>query len=177
MKRRKALKGLVLFALGTQIVYSCKNKYKAIRSLPLENLDLKDEHIHLIDELSNKILPLSKIESLKDHTTTPFVLTMANDCLSPEERAKFTEGYQQFDAYIQQKTGSTLNAMTDQDFQEFFAMIRNEMNPENPEPVHFMIGFVRDKNIQYLTTSEYFLTTFREYEMAPGFYKGCEAIS
>ena len=177
MKRRKALKGMVLFALGTQIVYSCKDKFTAIKSLPLSNLPLNDKHIGVIEELSNKILPLSNIEALKDHTTTPFVLTMANDCLSEEDRGKFIEGYQQLDNFTKDKTGKTLPSMNDKEFQAFFDLIKEEYNPENPDPVHFLIRYVRDKNIQYVTSSEFFLTTYREYEMAPGFYNGCVTLS
>lgn len=168
---------MVLFALGTQIVYSCKNKFQAIRSLPLENLPLLDKDIELIEELSNKILPLKSIESLQNHTTTPFVLTMANDCLSEGDRDKFIEGYGQFDDYVKVTSGKSLKDLSDQEFKEFVSIMENKTERNNPSPVHFFAGFVRDKNIQYLTSSEYFLTTYRDYQMAPGFYKGCVALS
>lgn len=173
MKRRNALKGMVLFALGTHIVYSCKDKYQAIKSLPLSNLPLEDRDITLIENLSTRILPIANIENLKNHTTTPFVLTMANDCLSPEEKEKFVNGYQSFEAYTVEKTGKSLKSLTDEEF----SLLMTGMDATNPSPVSFFIQFVRDKNIQYLTTSEHFLTTYREYEMAPGFYNGCVPIS
>jgi hypothetical protein len=177
MKRRKAIKGMVLFALGSQIVYSCKDKYQAIKSLPLNNLPLSDKDLALIDQLSTNILPLQNIEALKDHTTTPFILTMANDCLSPEDRSKFIKGYQEFDNYVKGKLNKELAALTIEEFQSLMETIQKEIDRENPMPVHFFSSYVRDKNIQYLTSSEYFLTTYRAYEMAPGFYNGCVPLS
>ena len=63
------------------------------------------------------------------------------------------------------------------EFESLMEIIQKEIDRENPMPVHFFASYVRDKNIQYLTSSAYFLTNYREYEMAPGFYNGCVPIS
>jgi hypothetical protein len=175
MKRRKALKGMVLFALGTQVVYSCKDKYQAIKSLPIPNLPLSDANIELIETLSQRLLPLQKIEALQQHTTTPFVLTMAHDCLNPSDRQKFIEGYQVFDNYVQTSKGKKLAKLTESEFGSLAMDLENSGQEENTS-ASFFLRYVKEKNLQYYLSSEYFLTTYRDYEMAPGYYEGCVTI-
>jgi hypothetical protein len=53
--------------------------------------------------------------------------------------------------------------------------LENSDGGENT-PESFFINYVKEKNIQYYLSSEYFLTTYRDYEMAPGYYNGCVSL-
>ena len=97
MKRRDAVKGIILFSLGTGILYSCKDKYQAIRDLGLKYFEPVNKELDLIDKLSRTIVPLQTIPELANHTPLPFMFTMLDDVYKPKDRDAFLKGYQNFD--------------------------------------------------------------------------------
>lgn len=177
MKRRRAIQGIVLFTLGTQVLYSCKDKYAAIKSLPIPHLPLENNDISLIEDLSARILPIQQIEVLKDHTPVPFILTMAHDCQSPEDRDVFVKGYQNFDDYVKEKYGKSYSGLAEEEYTSLLESMEEMAGGENAIPEKIFFDFVKSKSIQYLTSTEHFMTNYRYYEMAPARYDGCKKIS
>jgi len=100
MKRRKAIRNIVLFSLGTGMIYSCKDKYEAIKQLNLKHLQAESSHLDILDDLSKLIVPIKDIPELAEHTALPFIMNMVDNVYNPKDRKLFVDGYKSFDQEI-----------------------------------------------------------------------------
>jgi len=176
MKRRDAVKGIILFSLGTGILYSCTDKYKAIRNLSLNHFEPLDNELDLLETLSSIIVPLNAIPDLLNHTPLPFIFTMLDDVYEPKERKIFLEGYQRFDGYIEKFTGKQFSQLNTE---EQIALVSRLNNHEEgiEKGIQDFYDIVKVESIHYLLTSEYYQRKINYYEMAPGRFKGDVIIS
>ena len=176
MKRRDAVKGIILFSLGTGFIYSCTDKYKAIRDLGLNHFQPKNKELDLVDMLSSAVVPLHSIPELENHTALPFMFTMLDDVYKPKERDLFIEGYQRFDEIID---ASEQKAFTKMNTEEQTALL-SRMNAREEgmdKRVQAVFDIVKKESIRYLKTSEYYQRRVNYYEMAPGRFMGDVLIS
>jgi len=176
MKRRDAVKGIILFSLGTGILYSCADKYKAIKDLNLNHFEPKDSELDLIEQLSNMIVPFQSIPELANHTALPLMFIMLDDVYKPEERVFFTDAYQSFDEIVEASEQKNFSQMN-QDEQNSFL---SRLNVHEEGIDQRLIGFydiIKNESLRYLKTSEYYQRKVNYYEMAPGRFKGDVLIS
>lgn len=171
MKRRKAIRNIVLFSLGTSIIYSCKDKYEAIRKLNLKHLIVENSHLDTLDDLSRFIVPLQNIPELAQHTALPFILNMIDNVFDEKERLIFVKGYQNFDDEVLRITGKKYHDLDLSEKQNFLEAM-NEETLEAPPELYAVFNAVKAKSIQYLTTSEYYQRKINYYQMAPGKFRG-----
>jgi hypothetical protein len=175
MKRRDAVKGIILFSLGTGILYSCADKYKAIRTLRLNHFEPLDEELDLLASLSNTIVPLNTIPDLINHTPLPFIFTMLDDVYNSQDRKVFQTGYQQFDAFIQGEMGKKFSYLSEEEQKLVVAQLNDQKEDRNLFNGFFSI--LKTESINYLKTSEYYNRKINYYEMAPGRFRGDILIS
>ena len=176
MKRRDAVKGIILFSLGTGIIYSCTDKYKAIRELKLNHFTPKDAELDLIEKLSNMIVPFQQIPELSNHTALPLMFTMLDDVYKPEEQTFFTEVYQNFDQIVE-SSGQKKFSIMDEDEQN---LLLSRLNNNEEGLDQRLVGFydiIKKESLRYFKTSEYYQRKVNYYEMAPGRFKGDVLIS
>ena len=176
MKRRDAVKGIILFSLGTSIIYSCTDKYKAIRDLKLHYFQPKDSELDVIETLSRVILPIHTIPELAMHTPLPLMFTMLDDVYKPEDRTAFLEGYQNFDRLVEVSEGSTFSQMKEED-QKAYVKRMNKAESGIDEVLTNFFKIVKAESLRYFKTSEYFQRKVNYYEMAPGRFNGDVLIS
>lgn len=171
MKRRKAIRNIVLFSLGTGIIYSCKDRYEAIKQLNLQNLIVDNSQLDVLDDLSRLIVPLQSIPDLAEHTALPFILNMVDNVFDEEDRQSFILGYQNFDQEILALRGKLYSKM---ELEEKNVLL-TEFNEESltaTKELYVVFNTVKSKSIQYLTTSEYYQRKVNYYQMAPGKFRG-----
>ncbi len=171
MKRRKALRNLVLFSLGAGLIYSCKDKYEAIKQLKLKNLQVEPYHLDLLDDLSKVILPLHQIPELKDHIALPFILNMVDKVYDSKDRQMFIDGYMTFDSEVMLLQGKKYSEMEIADKQLLITKLNEEKLVASLE-LYAVFNTVKAKSIQYLTNTEYYQRKINNYEMAPGRFRG-----
>ncbi len=176
MKRRDAIKGIILFSLGTGIIYSCTDKYNAIQDLKLKHFEPEKVELDLIEMLSRTIIPLDLIPDLADHTALPLIFTMLDDVYEQEDRDAFRDGYQNFDVLIESSEKKKFSEMNEEEQSLVIARLNNE-EEEMDEIVQLFFDIVKAESIRYLTTSEYYQRKVNYYEMAPGRYKGSVLIN
>ena len=176
MKRRNAVKGIILFSLGTGIIFSCTDKYKAIRSLALNHFEPLDNELDMLELLSNIIVPLNSIPDLSKHTPLPYIFTMLDDVYDPEARQVFLEGYKRFDGYVETYTGKTFNQMNVEEQKALVSQL-NTHKEGIDKGIQDFYDIVKDESIKYLLTSEYYQRKINYYEMAPGRFNGDVLIS
>ena len=175
MKRRTAIKGIVLFTLGTNLLYSCKDKYAAIKSLDLGYVKPTDAEIDLITDMADRVLPIQIIPGLQNHTTVPYTLKMVNDTHPADEREKFIKGYQEFNKFLQPKFNKTYSQLSDEEKDQLITEL-NESTDTVASEVVFFFKTLKSESIDYLVRSEYIQRNVRYYQIAPGVYNGCLQI-
>jgi len=176
MKRRDAVKGIILFSLGTGIIYSCSDKYKAIRELALNHFEPKNEELDLLEKLSLAIVPIHLIPDLVDHTSLPLMFTMLDNVYEAKDQAVFQAGYQNFSQFTESLVGKRFEKMSQEERTDL--LIRFNEKEEGIDPaMQKFYDMVKTESIRYLKTSEYYQRKINYYEMAPGRYRGDVLIS
>jgi hypothetical protein len=87
MKRREAIRSVVLISAGAAFLYQCKEKAATIT---LKNIPLNGAEQELMDNLTEFILPGTNLKN------TEFVLMMVDDIAAPEDQKKFINGMKIF---------------------------------------------------------------------------------
>ena len=171
MKRRTAIRNVVIISAGASLLPSCMQESSS--SIPLKNISITGSEEQMLARLTEAIIPKTKdfigANDLKAHE---FVLTMIDDCVSPEDQKKFTEGLKEFDKLSHDKFGQVFTGFTAEQKRSMIADI--EGKKDIPENVQKFYGTVKRYTIQSFTSSEKYLLDIRKYKQTPGGnFKGC----
>jgi len=80
MKRRNALKSIVVVSAGTVIFPACQPT-EEVPSIPVfDNLAIDKNQYNLLGELTEYLLPKKDLEIPTPEPTSEFILNMMNDC-------------------------------------------------------------------------------------------------
>ena len=174
MNRRSAIRNVAIISAGAAFLPSCYNSDKS--SLPLKNLSLTGSQEKMLAALSETIIPTYNsfigAKGLKSHE---FVLTMVDDCSSPEEQKKFTNGMIAFEELCKTKLDRAFENCTPQQRNELVTDIEQKKNVAGP--VNDFYSTVKRYTLQSFTSSKEFMTDIRKYKLVPGpNYKGCVPV-
>ncbi len=170
MNRRKAIQSLALITAGAALLPACN-----VEKIPVfENVPLEPSQYKLIDQLVQALLPRTDTPITTPETTTDFILTMFNDCRSPEDIEKYLSGLKAFEQVLKEQKKAAFKKMTaDQKntlLNEFF-----EAEAAN-EQIMYFIDNTRDMATWHFTSSEYYMKNLLDFEFIPGRYIGCSEI-
>lgn len=171
MKRRSALGAIIFYSLSAHTLVSCKDKYLAIKDLKLQNIKLKNHQLDLIDELCNIIFPTYHIPEFKNHSALPHLLTMTDDCISQEMQKDFLAGLNSLEEDIQKKFSKPFGKLTKEQKLNFIKEL-NSSKKENDKTLSFF-KTVKQRTLEYFTTTEFYMRKIQMYEMAPARFLGC----
>ena len=171
MKRRNALKGIVLFSLGSSMIYSCTDPFQAVKDLNLDFVKPENPQMEIIDSISKLAVPFQKIPALAEHTALPFILKMVDDIYEPKNRDEFIAGYQSFDTDVKTLTQKSFGKL---EGAEQIALLKRLNNKEEglPKGMQNVYDVIKSESLSYLRNSEYYQRKVNYYEMAPGRFKG-----
>ncbi len=174
MKRRTAIRNVVLISAGASLLPSCMQETGS--SIPLKNISISGSQEQMFAQLTEIIIPKTKdfigANDLKAHE---FMLTMIDDCTSPDEQKNFTEGLKDFDKLSHDKFGQLFTSFTPEQKRSLIADI--ESKKDVPENVQKFYGTVKRYTIQSFTSSEKYLLDIRKYKQTPGGdFKGCVPV-
>lgn len=175
MNRRTAIRNVVLISAGASLLPSCMQQDKP--AIALKNLSLTGSQEEMLAELAETIIPkTADFIGAKDLKAHEFVLTMVDDCSSPEDQKKFTAGMQSFEDAFKKKTDQSFLKATPQQRKDFLLLV--EKKQDIPEDAVAFYGTVKRYTVQSFTTSQKFLTDIRKYKLVPGSnYKGCVPVA
>lgn len=178
MKRRTAVKSIVLFSLGGTMLYACKDKYEAIKSLNLNYLQPENAELDILSDLVERIVPMKGIPALEEHTSLPFILKMVNDCYPVKARDKFVEGYQTFATFVEENTGKAFNRCSEEEKADLLSTLNLDGTQGEDLPSYLaLFRTLKSEGLNYLVNTEHVQRQVRYYQMAPGYFKGDVAIS
>lgn len=173
MNRRTAIRQVVFISAGAALLPSCLQHDKS--SILLKNISISVPEENMLAELTETIIPkTNNLIGAKDLEAHAFVLTMIDDCSSPEDQKKFTNGLKAFDKLSHDKFGQLFTSYTAAQKKELLTAIENKK--DIPEEALQFYGTVKRYTIQSFTSSKEYMTGIRNYNIIPGQYKGCVPV-
>ena len=171
MKRREAIQNIFLLSAGLALLPSCEMEEKG----PVyANVPLEKGQRTLMNLLTNAILPREGTEVSTPESTTDFILTMLNDCTSPEDIQKYLLGMKEFQMGIKELYNTTFKKLAPEKQLALFAGLG-----ESEKMTDAAKGFFKqtvDATRRHFTSSEYFMKNRLDFEFVPGRYLGCEPV-
>ena len=171
MNRRTAIRNAVIISAGAAFLPSCMQDEKS--KIALKNITLSESQEEMLAALSEAIIPKTNnfigASDLKAHE---FVLTMVDDCSSPEDQQQFTEGLKAFDKLSHDKFGQIFTGYTPE--QKKLLLTDLENKKDIPDIALNFYRTVKRYTLQSFTSSKEYMTGIKKYKMVPGNnFKGC----
>ena len=175
MNRRSAIRNVIYFSAGAVLLPACARDEKGV--IVLKNISLTGSQEKTLAALTESILPKTKsfigAADLKAHE---FILTMIDDCSSPEDQERFMNGQKAFEELTKKKFSKAFYDCSAGEKKELLKTIKQTSN--QPGEVNVFYDTVRHYTIQSFTSSKEYLTQIRNYKMVPGpDFKGCVPVS
>jgi len=168
MRRREAIRNVLIAAAGTVFITSCSES-NVIEFLSDDGLRLNRRHKKYLAKICETFLPLSDL-SEKISQPVDFILRMINDCYSREDIENFTIGFDQYKLLMKE---SQIKIKT-RDIEKALPIIKSALNASEPQDeLVFLINSTKNLAIRYLMTSEYYMKNYLEYKLIPERFDGC----
>ena len=129
----------------------------------------------LLAELAETIIPATTTPGAKDISAHLFALKMLDDCYKPEDQQKFVTGMAQFEKICKTKNERSFVDCTAQ--QRAFLLTDIESKKDQDDELSFFYATIKKLTIQAYTTSKFYLTNVRVYELVPGRFHGCVPVT
>ncbi len=179
MKRRTVFKHLAVASAAAWLLPGCVADPKKV-SIALNRLQITADEESLLGDLADVMIPASD-----DSTTGPgaravgahlFALVMIDDCHPVEDQEKFLRGMRNFNKSIQSLTGESF-AKADADERLSMLTSFEQNSDKSDEDTRAFYSLTRRYIIQGYTSSQYFLTEVKPYQLVPGpNYNGCAPV-
>ena len=171
MKRREAIQNIGLLGIGVTLLPACQWQEEG----PVyANVPLEKGQRTLLEIVTKALFPTEGTEVQTPESTTDFILTMLNDCASPEDIQKYTRGIKDFQETVKSQFNTSFKQLDASQRKTFFSSIANsETASDNLK--HFF-NTTAGMSRWHFTSSEYFMKKYRDFEFAPGRYIGCREV-
>lgn len=164
MKRREALKGLIVIAGGITLLPSCLNN-KGKASIALKNFRISADQERLLAEIASTIIPKTDTPGAKEMGSYLFVLKMLDDCYEKDVQQKFVQGLDQLENSTKKRFGNSFVNCTVDQKEKVLRGVENKA-AYLPE-VHDFYNVMKERTIQGYLTSKYVLLNIQKYELIP----------
>jgi hypothetical protein len=154
MKRREAIRSVVLISAGAAFLSQCKEKAATIT---LKNIPLTGAEQDMMTELTEFILPGTDLRN------ADFILMMADDCLSPEDQNKFRAG---------------MKEVTEKGFTKMSSDERSQYVSTLDGDAKIFYEMVKGGTIENFTSSEKYLKEVKNItNLIPPKFQACVAVN
>ena len=175
MNRRTAIRNVVIISAGAGLLPSCLSDDKC--AIPLKNISITGSQEKMLAELAESVIPkTANFIGAKDLKAHEFVLTMVDDCTSPEEQKMFIEGMKQFEETCKKKWDNSFVKCSAQQKSELLQAMESKKDIQ--EEVLKFYGTVKRYTFQNFTSCKEYMTDVRKYKIVPGSdFKGCVPVT
>ena len=171
MKRRSAVKSILIISSGIAILPSCRPEVKGPE---FSNVPLENGEYDFIRQLTEAILSPGNSGVVTPEPPSDFILTVLNDCTAPEDVKKYLSGLKEFQTYVKTKYNAAFDKLGAEQKSELFAHASDK--EKATEPLKYFFDTTRQLTVEHFTSSEYFLTRVLDWQFAPGRFAGCVAV-
>jgi len=168
MKRRSAIKSLMIIAGGIAILPSCSNE-PGKASIELKHLPVSADQEALLAAIAETIIPKNNMPGAKELNLHLFTLKMVDDCYSTDDQKTFMAGLNAVDKIANQKFGNSFSKCSTQQRTDLLNAIADE---NTSKEAHKFLSITKSKVIQGFMNSKYVMTDLKKYELVPGRYNG-----
>ena len=160
--RRTAFRQLAFISVGAALLPSCLGD-RSTPPIVLKNFTVGDDQLRLLEELTSTLIPSGSTPGAKEVSAHLFTLKMLDDCASKDDQQQFLRGLHRFDeARRSSDIGSLLTSI--------------ENGKPTDKDLAFFYTTTRKLTILAYSSSKYYLTRVRVYELVPGRFHGCVPV-
>jgi len=170
MQRRKVIKGIALSMGSLVSLPAWATSWNAATIGKQFFSSINNEA--LLAELVDTIIPSTDSPGAKSMNVHQFVQKMVTDCYDKKSQANFEKNLSGIDPLC--NTNFSKNFI-DCDSKQRLSILKMLSSSADSDTVNFY-KTLRRLTIQGYTSSEYYLTHFSDYEMAPARYFGCVPV-
>lgn len=168
--RRTAIRQLALISAGAALLPSCFHEETG-KGISLNHLKIGGDQQQLLETLTTTLIPTTDTPGAKEVSADLFVWKMLDDCASPDDRQKFLNGMQQFDAAARKAGGRSFARLDPSAREALLSAV--EAKKMSDAGLNFFYSTTKRLTILAYSSSQYFLTKVQVYELAPGRWHGC----
>jgi hypothetical protein len=162
MKRRNLMKSLSLGIIGVSQIPAWATNWSA------KDLDFNPvEPSGFFSKFVDMAIPETDSPGAKSIGAHLFIQRMLSDCYPISFQKEINETAINIDKAANIRFGKSFENLQNSEALEI--IISNETDTKN-------INFLKNLTIRAYTSSEYYLTTHKNYQMAPGYFHGCVEI-
>ncbi|MFD2554743.1 gluconate 2-dehydrogenase subunit 3 family protein [Sphingobacterium tabacisoli] len=129
-----------------------------------------------VKDVRNVILPSGDNITMEELSLERFVLTMLQDCFSPDEQQRFFEGRGALDRYCDKHYKRIFEDLNSENKLAIISRL-NAKDKEMDKETLFLFGKIKAKIIQGFQQSELMMKDRKRYELVPGRYNGYYKIA
>ncbi len=176
MKRRTVFKHLAMASAAAWILPSCISDPKKV-SIALNRLRITGDEEELIGDIAEVLIPRTDTPGARETRAHIFTLVMVDDCLSKPDQEKYLKGMRAFPDEVVKITARPFQGSPATEQLQILTAFEGKLESAGEETRMFY-ETTRNYIIQGYTSSQYFLTEVKPYQLVPGpAYDGCALIS
>ncbi|SEL38692.1 gluconate 2-dehydrogenase subunit 3 family protein [Olivibacter domesticus] len=169
MKRRSAIKNLLIIAGGIAILPSCSQE-SGKASIQLNNLDINQNQEDLLAEITETIIPKTDSPGAKALNLHLFVLKMVDDCHDKDDQKSFINGLSELDKLSKKQFSKSFNEASQAQRTQLLQLL--ESDKETNDDMYRFYAITKRRTIQGFLNSKYVMKDLKRYELIPGRYDG-----
>jgi hypothetical protein len=173
INRRTAIRQLALISAGAALLPSCFHEQTG-KGISFSHFKVNDDEQQLLEKLTTTLIPTTDTPGAKEVSADRFVWKMLDDCATREDRSKFLNGLQQFDAAAKAKGGKPFAGLEPAGREALLSAIEAKKLPD--EELNFFYTTTKRLTILAYSSSPYFLTKVQVYQLVPGRWQGCVPV-
>jgi hypothetical protein len=170
MKRRSAIRNLILITGGAALLPSCLHT-PGKASITLKNLVVDADQEKLLATVAGAIIPTTDTPGAQELGIHLFVLRMIDDCYTKEDRQTFVKGLGELEKFAVRHTGSSFSDADQQQRAGLLAGIGEE--DAAGKALQYFTRTMRQLTIRGYLNSQYVMTALLPYQLVPGHFHGC----
>jgi hypothetical protein len=168
MKRRTALRSLSLAIGGLASVPAWATAWNPEKLQFGQYLPASDEET--LAELVESIIPETDTVGAKSLQIDKFILKFTKDVMGNDALKTLQDELKWTDNQAVTATGKNFSKLDTQQKIEFLKTIQKDEKGKQ------IVGKIKNFTVWGYTSSEFFMTTYTDYNMAPGFFNGCVPV-
>ncbi|HEY4335382.1 MAG TPA: gluconate 2-dehydrogenase subunit 3 family protein [Puia sp.] len=173
INRRTAIRQLAFISAGAALLPSCFHE-QTDEGVSFNHFKVNDDEQQLLEKLTATLIPTSDTPGAKEVSADRFVWKMLDDCATADDRSKFLNGLQQFDAAAKARGGKSFVKLEPAGREALLSAIEAKKLPD--EELNFFYTTTKRLTILAYSSSQYFLTKVQVYELVPGRWSGCVPV-
>jgi len=171
MKRRQAIRQIVIVSSGLALLPSCDFQSAAKTFKTYQHLPLEKGQYELIEGVQAAIFPMENMPVSDTETPLDYMLTRINDCYSMEDIKKYLGGLNDFQKQVSDTFNKPFEKLNSE--QKIEALNTLSADKTTSEPMQVFIQTNKKLTVEYFTQSEEYQVNHFGFEFMPSRYVGC----